>query len=250
MLEILNITALLAVAYLLGSIPFGLVVTRVLGGSDPRKVGSGNIGATNVLRAGGKKAGIATLALDIVKGVLAVWFAGYMTEGDPGWMANAALAVVAGHIFPVFLEFQGGKGVATFAGAFGYLLPAPFFATMLVFFGILYLTRYVSAASIVSAATFPVAAITLSPPSLTMFLMAAIASGLVIWRHQSNIKRIRMGTEPIFHWGSKPAPSKPPELPDLDYVARHARRLQYLVKPVWEKVYVKIQTLIVWRKSR
>ncbi len=199
----ITVLLMLIVAFLLGSIPFGLLVARVLGGTDPRKIGSGNIGATNVLRAAGKKAGIATLVLDALKGMLAVWFAGYLTGGNPGWMANAALAVVAGHIFSVFLNFQGGKGVATFAGAFGYLMPGPFLITILIFAGAVYVTHYISAASIVAAITFPLGAWILQQANLTGFLMAAVASGLVIYRHKGNIERIRLGTEPEFHWEKK-----------------------------------------------
>lgn len=203
MTTVITVLLLLIVAFLLGSIPFGLVVARVLGGADPRKIGSGNIGATNVLRAAGKKAGIATLILDALKGVVAVWLADYVTGGNPGWMANAALAVVAGHVFSVFLNFQGGKGVATFAGAFGYLMPGPFLITILIFAGAVYMTHYISAASIVAAATFPLGAWILHQATLTEFLMSAIACGLVIYRHKENIVRIRLGTEPKFYWEKK-----------------------------------------------
>src|SRR4051812_16928809 len=123
----------IVIAYLLGSIPFGYVLTRLRTGRDVRASGSGNIGATNVMRTAGRTLGIATLALDIAKGVLAVWLTGQFTGGSQEWMAGAALAVMAGHVFPVFLGFKGGKAVATFAGAFGYLMPMPLLATLLLF---------------------------------------------------------------------------------------------------------------------
>src|SRR3954453_3081554 len=105
-------------AYLLGAIPFGYLLVRWKTGGDVRASGSGNIGATNVLRTTGKAAGIATLLLDIGKGYLAVWLAGRLTDHDPLWMSVAALTVMAGHAYPVFLKFKGGKAVASFVGAF------------------------------------------------------------------------------------------------------------------------------------
>ena len=106
------------IAYLLGAIPFGYLLTRFTTGKDVRSEGSGNIGATNVLRAAGRGAAVATLVLDMAKGFAAVWIAGWLTDGSPGWMADAALAVMVGHAFPIFLGFKGGKAVATFTGAF------------------------------------------------------------------------------------------------------------------------------------
>src|SRR6516162_11693219 len=108
----------LAIAYLLGAIPFGYLLVRWKTGGDVRSSGSGNIGATNVLRTTGRVAGIATLLLDIAKGYVAVWLAGRWTEHDWFWMSAAALAVMAGHAYPVFLRFKGGKAVASFVGAF------------------------------------------------------------------------------------------------------------------------------------
>ena len=121
------VTGLLAIliAYLLGAIPFGYLLTRFTTGKDVRSEGSGNIGATNVLRTAGRGAGVATLVLDMAKGYAAVWIAGMLTDGSSGWMADAALAVMVGHAFPIFLGFKGGKAVATFFGAFLYLTPIP-----------------------------------------------------------------------------------------------------------------------------
>src|SRR5690349_24103931 len=120
-------TALLAlvVAYLLGAIPFGYLLVKWKTGGDVRSSGSGNIGATNVLRTTGRAAGIATLALDIAKGFLAVWVSARLTDNSPWWTSLAALAVMAGHAFPVFLRCKRGKAVASFIGAFLYLTPLP-----------------------------------------------------------------------------------------------------------------------------
>src|SRR5450631_2952720 len=123
----------IAVAYLLGGIPFGYLLVRWTTGKDVRAEGSGNIGATNVLRTTGRGMGVATLILDIAKGVLAVWIADKLTNGSDIAMSAAALAVMAGHAFPVFLKFKGGKAVASFIGAFLYLTPVPLLAVIAVF---------------------------------------------------------------------------------------------------------------------
>lgn len=187
------------IAYLLGSIPFGYILTRLATGSDVRASGSGNIGATNVLRTAGKKLGIATLALDILKGVAAVALAQWLT-GNLTWMTLAALAVSSGHVFPVFLGFRGGKAVATFAGAFGYLMPVPLLATLLVFVLGVAATRHISAGSVLGAGTFPLGAFLIEHPSGLEMLAILAACGLVIYRHKSNLERIRRGTESVFRW--------------------------------------------------
>jgi glycerol-3-phosphate acyltransferase PlsY len=196
-------TGLLAIliAYLIGSIPFGFLLTRFRTGEDVRTKGSGNIGATNVLRAAGKTAAIATLVLDIAKGVLAVWIAGLLTDNAPGWMADAALAVMAGHSFPIFLNFKGGKAVATFIGAFGYLMPVPLLASLLVFLITVLATRYNSAGSVMAAATFPVGVWLILHPTLTEIIVSLIAGAFIVYRHKPNMERIRLGTEPLFRWG-------------------------------------------------
>jgi glycerol-3-phosphate acyltransferase PlsY len=193
----------IAIAYILGSIPFGYLLTRVATGRDVRASGSGNIGATNVLRTAGKKLGIATLVLDILKGTLAVVIVQRLTAADPTWMALAAFAVSAGHVFPVFLNFKGGKAVATFAGAFGYLMPIPLLLTVIVFVFSVAKTRHISAGSILGAGLFPLAAWLVLQPSLIEMLAAIAASALVIYRHKSNIERLLAGTESVFKWGSK-----------------------------------------------
>src|SRR6478672_5985978 len=128
-------TALLVVlaAYLIGAIPFGYLLVKLRSGEDVRSMGSGNIGATNVLRTTGRALGIATLLLDITKGAFAVWLADRYLHGSVRWMAITALVVMAGHAFPIFLKFRGGKAVASFIGAFLYLTPVPLLATIFVF---------------------------------------------------------------------------------------------------------------------
>jgi glycerol-3-phosphate acyltransferase PlsY len=190
----------IVIAYLTGSIPFGYLLTRLSTGRDVRASGSGNIGATNVLRTAGKKLGIATLALDILKGVLAVAVADWLTAADSTWMALAALAVSAGHVFPVFLNFQGGKAVATFAGAFGYLMPLVLLATLAVFIISVASTKYISAGSILGAGTFPLGAWLILHPSAPEMLSVVAACALIIYRHKSNIDRLRLGTESVFRW--------------------------------------------------
>ena len=188
------------IAYLLGSLPFGYLLTRFATGKDVRSAGSGNIGATNVMRTAGRELGVATLVLDIAKGYLAVWIAGQLTQLNEGWMANAALAVMAGHAFPVFLRFKGGKTVATFVGAFGCLTPLPLLAALLVFAIVVAATRYISAGSMVAAATFPLGVWIILHPSLTVMLASLLASGFIVYRHRENLHRIRAGTEPLFRW--------------------------------------------------
>ena len=190
----------IVIAYLLGSIPFGFLLTRFATGKDVRAIGSGNIGATNVMRAAGREFGVATLVLDAAKGFLAVWLAGSLTQGNEGWMANAAIAVMAGHAFPVFLHFKGGKTVATFIGAFGWLTPVPLLATVVVFVVVVAVTHYISAGSMLAAATFPLGVWIIAHPSLTVTLAALVAAVFIVYRHWANFERIRAGTEPMFRW--------------------------------------------------
>src|SRR5580693_2549266 len=123
----------IVIAYFIGGIPFGYLLVRLTTGKDVRSSGSGNIGATNVLRTTGRAAGVATLLLDIFKGYLAVWLEGRLTSGNIEWMSGAALAVMFGHSYPVFLRFRGGKAVAAFVGAYFCLMPLPLAATLVVF---------------------------------------------------------------------------------------------------------------------
>jgi glycerol-3-phosphate acyltransferase PlsY len=193
----------LLIAYLLGAIPFGFLLVKWKTGGDVRAAGSGNIGATNVLRTTGRVAGFATLLLDIGKGYLAVWIAGRLTEGDPWWMSAAALAVMAGHAYPVFLRFHGGKAVASFVGAFLCLTPAALVSVLLVFATTVVITRHISMGSIVGAATFPLAVWLIAHPPLPLFLAALIAGAFIIYKHSTNITRLRHGTENVFTLGAQ-----------------------------------------------
>lgn len=193
----------IVIAYLLGGIPFGFLLVKLTRGTDVRESGSGNIGATNVLRTTGRAAGVATLALDIAKGFVAVWLAAKLTDDAPEWTSLAALAVMAGHAFPVFLKFQGGKAVATFIGAFAYLTPLPLAAVLLLFVVTAAVTRYISAASILAAATFPFGVWMILHPPVQVTIAAFIAGAFIVYRHKSNWSRLRAGTENVFSWGRK-----------------------------------------------
>jgi glycerol-3-phosphate acyltransferase PlsY len=195
--------AAIVIAYLLGGIPFGFLLVKLTRGTDVRESGSGNIGATNVLRTTGRVAGLATLALDIAKGFVAVWLAAKLTDDAPEWTSLAALAVMAGHAFPVFLKFQGGKAVATFIGAFAYLTPLPLAAVLLLFVVTVAVTRYISAASILAAATFPFGVWIILHPPVQVTIAAFIAGAFIVYRHKSNWSRLRAGTENVFSWGRK-----------------------------------------------
>lgn len=196
----LGLVAIL-IAYLLGAIPFGYLLTRLITGKDVRTEGSGNIGATNVLRAAGRAAAIATLVLDMAKGFAAVWIAGILTDGSPGWMADAALAVMVGHAFPIFLGFKGGKAVATFVGAFLYLTPIPMLAAMVVFVITVTVTGHISAGSTLMATTFPLGVWLIQHPTANELIAAVIAAAIVVYRHKENLRRMRTGKEPVFRWG-------------------------------------------------
>ncbi len=204
------------VAYLLGSIPFGYLLVKTFRGEDIRLSGSGNIGATNVARSGAKGLGAITLLLDVLKGLLAVWLAAilavskYNVCGDfvirpcvPALrlMSVAALFAVLGHIFPVWLKFKGGKGVATALGVFALLFPNAVVVGLAVFIIVLVLTRYVSLGSVLAALAFPVAAYFLYYPDWTSLALAAAVSAAVVLKHHQNIRRLLAGTESRF--GSK-----------------------------------------------
>ena len=193
----------LAIAYLLGDIPFGYLLVRLTTGRDVRASGSGNIGATNVLRTTGRAAGVATLLLDIGKGYLAVWLAGLLMGGSAAWMSGAALAVMIGHSYPVFLRFHGGKAVAAFVGGFLCLTPIPLAAVLVVFVVMVAWTRHISLGSIVGAGTFPLAVWLIEHPPLTVVIAAVLSGALIIYRHRENIARLRAGTESVFTFGSR-----------------------------------------------
>ncbi len=190
-------------AYLLGSIPTGYLLFRIFRRQDIRSMGSGNIGATNVLRAGGKGLGAATFILDVLKGCAAVWLGGYFASH---WMpavplrtaeAFAALCAVLGHVFPIWLKFRGGKGVATGFGVFLIVSPIAALSAIGLFAVVLAISRYVSISSIVAAFSFPVFAWLLvtgaRPPFF--FVAASLVSLLIIVKHHPNIRRLIAGTE-------------------------------------------------------
>jgi len=188
------------IAYLLGSIPFGLLVGKAMAGTDVRDEGSGNIGATNVLRTAGPVAGVLTLLLDAAKGVVAVWLAARLSGGSEIWMSLAAVAVLIGHVFPVWLNFKGGKAVASCVGAFGYLAPLPMLAVVLIFVAVVAWTRQLSLGSIVAAGLFPLACWMILHSGWPVLLAAVAGAALVVWRHSENIQRIRAGEERVFRF--------------------------------------------------
>jgi glycerol-3-phosphate acyltransferase PlsY len=190
-------------AYLLGAIPFGYLLVRLKTGGDVRAQGSGNIGATNVLRTTSRSLGVLTLLLDIGKGFLAVWIAGRLTAASPLWMGAAALAVMAGHAFPVFLKFRGGKAVASFVGAFLCLAPLALAAVLVLFVIVIAWSRYISLGSIIGAAALPLAVWLIAHAAAPVILAAAIGGAFIIWRHKENIARLRAGKEHVFSFGGR-----------------------------------------------
>jgi len=188
------------IAYLLGGIPFGLLIGKFMAGTDVRNEGSGNIGATNVLRTAGPLAGILTLLLDAAKGLLAVWLADRLTGGSTLWMSAAALAVLLGHAFPAWLNFKGGKAVATCLGALGYLTPLPLLAVVLIFVLVVAWTRYLSLGSILAAALYPLACWMILHPAWPIIVCALGSATLIVTRHSGNIARIRAGEERVFRF--------------------------------------------------
>ncbi len=192
----------IVIAYLLGSIPFGYVLTRLSTGRDVRARGAKHW-RDKCSPTAGKKLGIVTLALDILKGVAAVALAEWLTGSDPMWMALSALAVSAGHVFPVFLNFNGGKAVATFAGAFGYLMPLVLVGTLITFILAVGVTKHISAGSVLGAVMFPLGAWLILHPSAVEMLAVIVACALIVYRHKANIERIRLGTESVFRWSKQ-----------------------------------------------
>lgn len=196
--------AIVVGSYLLGSISFSYLIVRLLQGRDVRTVGSGNAGATNVMRAAGKAPGVAALVLDVAKGVTAVAVARALAA-PPAVVGAAAAAVVLGHVFPIFLGFRGGKGVATAAGALGALAPPAMALALVVFVAVVAWKRYVSLGSISAALAFPFFVWVLSRQGLlerpgesqeTALTVAGLAIALlVVIKHSGNLRRLRAGTE-------------------------------------------------------
>jgi glycerol-3-phosphate acyltransferase PlsY len=181
----------LSVSYLLGSIPFGLLLTRASGRGDIRDIGSGNIGATNVLRTGSKGLAAATLLLDAAKGALAVWLA---QRFWPGYELHAAAGVLIGHLYPVWLKFRGGKGVATLLGILIPLLWQAALVYALLWMGLLVVLRISSVAGMAAAASAPVTAAVIGDQGKFPLLLGLAL--LVIWKHRDNIRRLIAGEEP------------------------------------------------------
>ena len=181
----------LALGYLLGSIPFGLVLTRLAGKGDVRDIGSGNIGATNVLRTGSKPLAAATLILDCLKATAAILLARQFWPGTENFAAAGALI---GHLYPVWLRFKGGKGVATLLGVLIPLLPVGAVIYAVVWIGLLLVLRISSVAGMIAALSAPVSAAILGDQLLFPMLLAFAL--LVVWKHKTNIARLRAGTEP------------------------------------------------------
>jgi acyl phosphate:glycerol-3-phosphate acyltransferase len=187
--------------YLLGSIPTGLVLARLFSKKDPRTEGSGNIGATNLYRTAGKTIGLLTLAGDILKGTIPVGIA--MRWGLPdqwgipadAWIAFAGLSPFLGHVFPIFLGFKGGKGVATALGIYLPISPIAVLLEGLVFFGMVWKWRFVSLGSITCASTIPILIAFFRSDSQAYFILSVIIAALIVYRHQANIARLLQGTE-------------------------------------------------------
>ncbi len=190
-----------AFSYLLGSIPFGFLLVRIFRGQDVRLTGSGNIGATNVARSS-PALGLLTLVLDASKGLAAVGLTRIFYPGDNLLAALAALFAVMGHMFPLWLKFRGGKGVATALGSFALLAPKALLLTLGVFIAVMLVFRQVSLGSILAVALFPLLAWLLHDYGETTQVLAlmAMASVLIIARHHQNIRRLLAGTEPRFQW--------------------------------------------------
>lgn len=199
----MTLILVLLAAYLIGGIPFGYLLVKAKSGEDVRDMGSGNIGATNVLRTTGRAMGVLTLFLDIGKGALAVWLADRLLNGDVTAMSLAALAVMAGHAYPIFLKFKGGKDVASFVGAFLYLTPLPLATVLLVFVVTVAVTRYISLGSVLAAGFFPIAVFLIEHPAAIVVLAAAIAGAFIVVRHSANMARIRAGNENVFSFRGK-----------------------------------------------
>jgi len=186
--------------YLLGSVPTGLLLTKLFSKIDPRKIGSKNIGATNIFRTVGKGLGVLTLAGDVLKGMIPVIVAMRLVTSHPWgvpndyWIAIAGLSPILGHIFPIFLGFKGGKGVATALGIYFFISTTAVIFEALIFIGIVWKWRFISLGSIICAITIPIL-IAFLTDSRAYFILSIIMAALILYRHQSNISRLLQGTE-------------------------------------------------------
>lgn len=185
------------ISYLVGAIPCGVVLTRLSGVGDVRKSGSGNIGATNVYRTAGRRLGVLTLVGDIIKGVIPVIYALAVAHLTLEQTAMVAGATFLGHLYPIYLGFKGGKGVATALGIYLVLSPLSVLIAAIIFVALVWIWRYISLGSITAAAVFPVL-IYLLEGSLPLLYASLFISFMVIWRHRENIGRLLSGTENKF----------------------------------------------------
>ena len=188
----MRIAAVIVAAYLIGSIPFALLLARRWG-SDPRTVGSGNLGAANVMRSSGVIAGVLVAVLDMTKGAASVWFARWMSDGAE-LPAAAGVAAILGHVYPVWLRFRGGKGVATACGVFSMLTPLAVPAALAIFAVVVWLTKYISLGSVLASLALPPLAYALASPPPAV-LAASVAATVIVFRHRSNVARLWSGTE-------------------------------------------------------
>ncbi|HYJ51790.1 MAG TPA: glycerol-3-phosphate 1-O-acyltransferase PlsY [Allosphingosinicella sp.] len=184
----------LLLGYALGSVPFGLLLTRAAGLGDVRAIGSGNIGATNVLRTGRKGLAAATLLLDAAKGAAAVLLAAWLWPDQPQFPGIAAIGAFLGHLYPVWLRFRGGKGVATFMGLVAALHWPCAVAVVLVWLAVFALLRFSSAAGMAAAIAAPVSAVAMGRFDLALLFLGFAM--LILWKHRANIARLAAGTEP------------------------------------------------------
>jgi glycerol-3-phosphate acyltransferase PlsY len=189
----MSVASLVLAAYLIGSIPFAFLLARRWGARDLRRIGSGNLGAANVLRSSGVAAGVTVLLLDIAKGAGSVMLA---QRFDGGGVAPAAagIAAVVGHVYPVWLKFRGGKGVATACGVFSVLTPAAVAPALAVFVASVWISKYVSLGSVLASLALPLVAYAIGSPA-SVFAAAVSTSALIVVRHRTNLGRLRTGTE-------------------------------------------------------
>ena len=180
--------------YLLGSVPTGIVLTRLFSKVDPRKSGSKNIGATNIYRTAGKTLGVLTLVGDMLKGAIPIWLAIMWGISDL-WIAIVGLSPIIGHIFPIFLGFKGGKGVATALGIYLVISPIAVLIEFFLFAFIVWKWRIIALGSITCATTIPILIAFFRSDSKAYFILSVIIAALILYRHQSNIARIIQGTE-------------------------------------------------------
>jgi glycerol-3-phosphate acyltransferase PlsY len=186
--------------YLLGSVPTGIVLTRLFSRVDPRRAGSQNIGATNIYRTAGKTLGVLTLVGDMVKGAIPVWMAIMWSQHDlwgihEFWIGIVAFSPIVGHIFPIFLGFKGGKGVATAVGIYLVVSPVAVLIEFFLFAFIVWRWRIIALGSIVCVTTIPILIAYFRSDSQVYFVLSVVVAALILYRHQSNIARLLQGTE-------------------------------------------------------